>query len=67
LIGSLVVGAFAPVTYLSGERFGSVIVQELALTPLICLSWFVLFYGLAKWALAMTQASEVLVEAQERT
>ena len=67
LIGSLVVGAFAPVTYLSGERFGAVIVQDLALTPLICVSWFVLFYGLAKWALAMTQAAGEPLEAQEQT
>ena len=60
-------GAFAPVTYLSGERFGAVIVQDLALTPLICVSWFVLFYGLAKWALAMTQAAGAPLEAQEQT
>jgi uncharacterized protein DUF2878 len=53
LIGSVVVGLAAPVTYLAGQRFGSVTVNDLYLTPVISLAWFVVFYGLAKFALWM--------------
>lgn len=66
-IGSLIVGAFAPVTYLTGQRFGSVIVPDVWLTPFICLTWFVLFYALAKWSLSMTNSDAGLVEAKEQT
>jgi len=51
LIGSLVVGIAAPVTYLAGERFGAVTVAALYLTPLISLAWFAVFYGMSKYAL----------------
>ncbi len=51
LIGSLVVGLFAPVTYLAGERFGAVEVSALTLTPFISLAWFAVFFAMSKYAL----------------
>ncbi len=58
LIGSAIVGAFAPVTYLTGQRFGAVVVEELFLTVAISVSWFLLFYGLARFSLWMLEADE---------
>ncbi len=58
LVGSLIVGAFAPVTYLTGQRFGAVVVEDLYLTAAISLSWFLLFYGLARFSLWMLNADE---------
>jgi len=55
-IGSLIVGIAAPVTYLAGERFGSVTVENLVLTPLISLAWFAVFYALSKFALWMVES-----------
>ncbi len=57
-IGPVVVGAFAPVTYLTGQRFGAVVVEELVLTAIISLSWLVLFYGLARFSMWMLNADE---------
>ncbi len=56
LIGPLAVGIFAPVTYLTGARFGAVVVENLLLTGLISLSWVVLFYGLSRYSLWMREA-----------
>ena len=58
IIGSLIVGAFAPVTYLTGQRFGAVVIEDLWLTPLICVTWFVVFLGLAKFALWLADADD---------
>jgi hypothetical protein len=51
LLGSLVVGLAAPLTYLTGERFGAVTVNDLYLTPMISLAWFGVFFALSKFAL----------------
>ena len=53
LVGSLVVGIAAPVTYLAGERFGAVVVADLSATPLISIVWFLTFYALSKFSLWM--------------
>lgn len=53
-LGPIIVGLFAPVTYLTGERFGAVTVLDLGLTSLICVSWFVLF-------IVLTQVNNVLL------
>ncbi len=66
LIGSLVVGAFAPVTYLAGERFGAVTVNELYLTPVISVAWFVAFYAMAKVALRLVTEKEELSAPGQR-
>ena len=50
LLGAAIVGLFAPVTYLSGERLGAVNVEQIHLLPVICLSWFILFAGLSATA-----------------
>ncbi len=49
-LGALIVGAFAPVTYLTGQRFGAVAVVDLWSTAWISLSWFALFYGVSRFA-----------------
>lgn len=49
-IGSIVVGAFAPVTYLTGQRFGAVSVNDLSLTVLISISWFCIWFGLSRYS-----------------
>ena len=51
LIGSLVVGLAAPLTYLTGERFGAVTVGDIYLTPVISLAWFAVFFAMSKFAL----------------
>ena len=65
LLGSLVVGIFAPVTYLAGQRFGAVVVEDIWLTPLISLAWFAVFYGMAKFALWLLDANSI--QTQEST
>ena len=56
LFGSLLVGAFAPVTYLAGQRFGAVVVEDVWLTPIISAAWVVVFYVLAQQARRLVQA-----------
>lgn len=48
--GAAIVGLFAPVTYLAGERFSAVTVIDLVSTAWISLSWFVLFIGLTAFS-----------------
>jgi hypothetical protein len=48
--GAIVVGAFAPVTYLTGERFSAVSVLDLTNTAWISLSWFIIFIGLTAFS-----------------
>ena len=50
-IGSLIVALAAPLTYLTGERFGAVSVNDIYLTPLISLAWFGVFFAMSKFAL----------------
>ncbi len=66
LLGAVVVGLFAPVTYLAGQRFGSVTVEDVWLTPLISLAWFAVFYGMAKFALWLVGANNS-TQTQEST
>ena len=47
--GAAIVGVFAPVTYLTGERFGAVEVVSLYETGWICIAWFVVFFGLSSF------------------
>ncbi len=58
LIGSLIVGVAAPVTYLAGERFGAVTVNDIYLTPFISIAWFVVFYALSKFSLWMVDSDK---------
>ncbi|MEM6708195.1 MAG: DUF2878 domain-containing protein [Pseudomonadota bacterium] len=44
LIGSLVVGAFAPFSYFGGSKLGAVSIPALAPLGAIAIAWFVLFY-----------------------
>ena len=50
VLGPLLVGLFAPVTYLTGEQFGAVEVVDLEMTAVIAASWAVLFAVLSKVA-----------------
>ena len=52
--GALIVGVFAPVTYLTGERFGAVQVLDLVGTVWISLSWVILFTLLTLFSNWMT-------------
>ena len=65
LLGSLVVGAFAPVTYLAGQRFGAVVVQDLTLTPLISIVWFMVFFGMARFSLLLVGVNDTAVHSPE--
>ena len=58
VLGSIIVGAFAPVTYLTGQRFGAVVVEELFQTAAISFSWMLLFYGLSRFSLWMLEANK---------
>ena len=65
ILGPLVVGLFAPLTYLTGERFGAVTVVDLELTAVIALSWVPLFYALSKVAISLVYVpakAEILKE-----
>ncbi len=42
-LGALIVGAVAPLTYLTGERFGAVVINSLPACMLISVSWVLLF------------------------
>lgn len=46
LLGALVAGAFAPISYLGGERVGAVIVPGISELAWVALAWFATFYGL---------------------
>ncbi len=46
ILGPLIVGLFAPVTYLTGQRFGAVVVPDLVPMVAVSISWMVIFYAL---------------------
>ena len=50
-LGPLIVGCFAPITYLTGQRFGAVVVPDTLLLLPISLSWVGAFFVLAEIAL----------------
>jgi len=50
-IGAMIVGVFAPITYMAGERFGAVEIVNLPMTACIAIAWFGTFYGLSRIAL----------------
>ena len=58
-LGPLVVGIFAPVTYLAGERFGAVAVLNLELTVVVALAWMVLFVGLTQLSFRLLPANSL--------
>ena len=46
-IGSVAAGIFGPLSYVGGERMGAqIVLGDLALLPVLGLTWIVLFYGL---------------------
>ena len=55
-LGSLIVGCFAPVTYLTGQRFGAVEVPDVILLSVIGLSWVGVFYMLSLLARRTAEA-----------
>ena len=56
--GALIVGAFAPVTYISGQGFGAVTIEQLPLTAFISVSWCILFYCLAHLSKRLIQRQD---------
>ena len=65
LLGPIIVGIVAPVTYLSGERFGAVTVDNLWLTPAISITWCLVFWGMSKYALLSMPEQELAIAEQE--
>ena len=49
LIGAILAGASAPLSYLSGAALGGVIVPERVLLAVVSASWFVFFYLLFRY------------------
>lgn len=50
VLGALITGLCAPISYLAGERLGAVVVPEVAALGVISISWAVLFYGVYTYA-----------------
>jgi hypothetical protein len=61
-LGALLVGAFAPLTYLAGERLGAVDVEQMAMTAVIALSWVLGFRLLAHWSLWLVRSESSWLE-----
>lgn len=61
LLGATLSGLAAPVTYLSGERLGAVIVPDPLMLSVVMVTWFVLFYIVFKSAQRTYQTSEATV------
>ncbi len=52
LVGALIAGAFAPISYLGGERVGAVDIPDAFALGWVALAWFLTFYGvfsLSRW------------------
>ncbi len=47
LLGPIIVGAWAPVTYLAGQRFGAVSIDNVLLLALVSAAWMILFYSVS--------------------
>ncbi len=47
LLGPIIVGACAPITYLAGQRFGAVSVDNLIPLGLVSAAWMILFYSVS--------------------
>jgi hypothetical protein len=47
LLGPLIVGACAPITYLAGQRFGAVSIDNAVLLSLVSAAWMILFYSVS--------------------
>ncbi|MCB1683651.1 MAG: DUF2878 domain-containing protein [Pseudomonadales bacterium] len=50
VLGALITGLCAPLSYLGGEKLGAVVVPEVAALGVISISWVVLFYGVYTYA-----------------
>lgn len=64
LLGPLIVGLFAPLSYFAGERLGAVSVLEPQMTPIISLSWIALFFALTQLATWQRQAQSDLIKTK---
>ena len=53
LLGAVVVAAFAPLSYLAGQRLGAVVVPDAQQLWMVSLAWGLLFYGLFRFALRL--------------
>ena len=57
LIGAVVVGTLAPFSYLAAERLGAVTIAVPTLLFILAIAWFIVFYGLARYARWLLRAS----------
>lgn len=63
ILGPLIVGAFGPVTYLTGQSLGAVEVVTPWLLPLVSAAWIVFFAGLVR-SLRIWQPALAAVEVE---
>ncbi|MEM7078542.1 MAG: DUF2878 domain-containing protein [Pseudomonadota bacterium] len=64
--GSIIVGAAAPITYLTAQKFGSVAITSTLQMAFISLSWMVLFYGLSRFSLLLINTQMHENQSQSR-
>jgi hypothetical protein len=50
LFGALLVGCGSPLSYLTGERFGAVVIPSMSGLMVLAAVWIVLFFAVFTWA-----------------